>query len=403
MTKPPPAKAIKKTVKSAVVANTDEANYSSIHGDIVALLETARSVAARSANALMTASYWEIGRRIVEFEQGGEERAAYGEALLCRLSVDLTAKFGRGFSVDNLEQMRLFYRVYSSEKISETLSRKSEAASATSATPKILQTLSGELLNLSALAHAFPLPWSAYVRLLSIKNPQARAFYETEALRCGWSVRQLNRQVNSQFYERIALSRNKAAMLQKAEVAEPDDAITPEQAIKDPFVLEFLGLKDEYSETELEDALIQHLADFLLELGDDFAFVGRQRRLRLDDTWFRIDLLFFHRRLKCLLVIDLKTDKFSYADAGQMHLYLNYAREHWMKPDENPPVGLILCAEKGSAEAHYALEGLHNKVLAAEYQTVLPDEKLLTDELDRTRRELEARRIARGRDVGGDR
>ena len=169
-------------------------------------------------------------------------------------------------------------------------------------------------------------------------------------------------------------------------------ALTPEEAIKDPFVLEFLNLKDEYSESALEDALIQHLADFLLELGDDFAFLGRQRRLRLDDTWFRVDLLFFHRRLKCLLIIDLKIGKFGHADAGQMHLYLNYAREHWTKPGENPPVGLILCTGKGAAEAHYALEGLPNKVLAAEYQTALPDEKLLADELARTRRELEARR-----------
>ena len=160
-------------------------------------------------------------------------------------------------------------------------------------------------------------------------------------------------------------------------------------------MLEFLNLKDEYSESDLEDALIQHLADFLLELGDDFEFVGRQRRLRLDDTWFRIDLLFFHRRLKSLLIIDLKIGKFSYADAGQMHLYLNYAREHWMKPGENPPVGLILCAEKGAAEARYALEGLPNKVLAAEYQTVLPDEKLLAEELAKTRRELETRRLGR--------
>jgi predicted nuclease of restriction endonuclease-like (RecB) superfamily len=213
-------------------------------------------------------------------------------------------------------------------------------------------------------------------------------------------VRQLDRQINSQFYERTALSHNKAAMLEKAEAAEPGDAITPEQAIKDPFVLEFLNLKDEYSESDLEDALIQHLADFLLELGDDFAFVGRQRRLRLDDTWFRVDLLFFHRSLKCLLVIDLKVGKFSHADAGQMHLYLNYAREHWMKPGENPPVGLILCASKGSNEAHYALEGLPNKVLAAEYQTVLPDEKLLAEELDKTRR-AGARRIARGGDAEG--
>lgn len=219
----------------------------------------------------------------------------------------------------------------------------------------------------------------------------ARGFYETEALRCGWSVRQLDRQINSQFYERIALSRNKAAMLQKGEAAESADVITPEEALKDPFVLEFLNLKDEYSESDLEEALIQHLADFLLELGDDFAFVGRQRRLRIDDSWFRVDLLFFHRQLKCLLVIDLKIGKFSHADAGQMHMYLNYAREHWMKPGENPPVGLILCASKGSNEAHYALEGLSNKVLAAEYQTVLPNENLLAAELARTRRELEAR------------
>ena len=264
-----------------------------------------------------------------------------------------------------------------------------------------LQTTSGQSLDLPALAQAFPLPWSAYVRLLSVKNPQARAFYETESLRGGWSVRQLDRQVNSQFYERIALSRNKAAMLQKAEVAQPGDLVSPEQALKDPFVLEFLNLKDEYSEADLEEALIEHLADFLLELGDDFAFVGRQRRLRLDDTWFRVDLVFFHRRLRCLVVIDLKIGKFSHADAGQMHMYLNYAREHWTKPGENPPVGLILCTSKGGNEAHYALEGLPNKVMAAEYQTVLPDEKLLAGELDKTRRELEARRLGRGGDKEG--
>jgi predicted nuclease of restriction endonuclease-like (RecB) superfamily len=177
----------------------------------------------------------------------------------------------------------------------------------------------------------------------------------------------------------------------ESENSEPSDLVTPEEAIKDPFVLEFLDLKDEYSESDLEEALIQRLTDFLLELGDDFAFLGRQRRLRIDDTWFRIDLVFFHRRLRCLVIIDLKVGKFSYADAGQMHLYLNYAREHWMKPGENPPVGLILCAEKGAAEAHYALDNLPNKVLAAEYQTVLPDEKLIAEELERSRRELEKR------------
>lgn len=392
---------------SSTPAAPEQAHYAAIHGDIVALLDSARRAAARSVNALMTASYWEIGRRIVEFEQGGLERAAYGEALMVRLASDLSARFGRGFSKRNLEQMRLFYLAWPANQIAQTVS-------AQFAPPQILQTPSGESSragtlqtgpgqspSLSALAQAFPLPWSAYVRLLSVKNEHARSFYGAEALRCGWSVRQLDRQVNSQFYERTALSRNKAAMLEQGEVAEPGDALTPEQAIKDPFVLEFLGLKDAYSESELEEALIEHLADFLLELGDDFAFVGRQRRLRLDDSWFRIDLLFFHRSLKCLLVIDLKVGQFSYADAGQMHMYLNYARAHWMKPGENPPIGLILCAGKGSNEAHYTLEGLSNKVLTAEYRTALPDEKLLAEELDKTRRELEARRIARGGDAEG--
>ena len=383
-----------------------QADYAVIHGDIVALLEAARRAAARSVNAVMTATYWAVGQCIVIFEQGGQERAAYGEALIERLSVDLSARFGRGFSKQNLWQMRAFHLAWPAGQILQTPSAKFptpivQTLSGESSPPQTLQTTSGQSLDLSALAQAFPLPWSAYVRLLSVKNPQARAFYETEALHGGWTIAQLNRQIGSQFYERTALSTDKAAMLEKGEVAEPGDALTPEQAIKDPFVLEFLNLKDEYSESDLEEALIHHLADFLLELGDDFAFVGRQRRLRIDDSWFRVDLLFFHRRLKCLLVIDLKVGKFGYADAGQMHLYLNYAREHWMKPGENPPVGLILCAEKGAAEAHYALEGLPNKVLAAEYQTVLPDEKLLADELDKTRRELEARRIARGGDVEG--
>jgi predicted nuclease of restriction endonuclease-like (RecB) superfamily len=351
--------------------------YSEIQAGIVALLETARRAIARSINAAMTAAYWEIGRRIVEFEQGGAERAAYGDALVERLAQDLTQSFGRGFSRQNLGQMRAFYRAWPTQKICQTLSGKSGAVH-----PQSLHSTDG----ISDLAKAFPLPWSAYVRLLSVRSELARCFYEEETLRGGWSVRQLERQINSQFYERTALSRNKAAMLKKAEQSAGAEAVTPEEAIKDPFVLEFLDLKDEYSESDLEDALIRHLADFLLELGDDFAFIGRQRRLRLDDTWFRVDLLFFHRRLKCLLVIDLKAGKFSHTDAGQMHLYLNYARRHWVKPGENPPVGLIICATKGIAEARYALEGLPNKVLAAEYRTMLPDEKRLAEELARTRR-----------------
>jgi predicted nuclease of restriction endonuclease-like (RecB) superfamily len=334
----------------------------------------------------MTATYWEIGRRIVEFEQGGGKRAQYGKALLKRLSEDLARRFGRGFSERNLEQMRLFYEGW---PISQTVSAKSKGTELILSPPSS-RRVAGEA-HLLQPGEQFPLPWSHYVRLLSIKNLQARAFYETEAIRGGWSVRQLDRQINSMFYERTALSRNKAAMLTKGAKPKPEDLIAPEEEIKDPLVLEFLGLKDEYSESQLEESLIRHLESFLLELGGDFAFVGRQKRLRVGDQWFRIDLLFFHRRLRCLIIIDLKIGKFTHADAGQMHLYLNYAREHWTHIDENPPVGLILCAEKDAAVAHYALEGLPNKVLAAEYRTALPDEETFTAELERTRHVLEGR------------
>lgn len=346
------------------------AAYLDFQTGIVALLESARASAARSVNTIMTATYWEIGRRIVASDRGGGTRASYGEVLIPRLAEELTQRFGRGFGWRNLTQMRNFYLAWPSEAI--------------------LQTVSAEF-NLPSLASRFPLPWSAYVCLLAVRNPAARAFYEAESLRCGWTVRQLVRQVDSLFYERALLSRNKAAILEQGALAKPGDHMTPAEAIKDPFVLEFLDLNDQYSESELEAALIQHLADFLLELGDGFTFVGRQRRLRLDDTWFRVDLLLFHRKLKCLVVIDLKVGRFSHADAGQMHLYLNYAREHWMCEGENPPVGLILCAAKGAEEARYALDNLPNKVLAAKYQMVLPDAKRLAQELERTRRELETR------------
>ena len=171
----------------------------------------------------------------------------------------------------------------------------------------------------------------------------------------------------------------------------PEDLVRPEEEIKDPFLLEFLDLKDEYSEGDLEEALVRHLETFLLELGGDFAFMGKQRRLRIGGKWYRVDLLFFHRGLRCLVVIDLKIGAFTHADAGQMHLYLNYAREHWVREGENPPVGLILCSEKDEALARYALDGLPNKVMAAEYRIALPDEALLVEELDRTRQAIELR------------
>jgi predicted nuclease of restriction endonuclease-like (RecB) superfamily len=224
-----------------------------------------------------------------------------------------------------------------------------------------------------------------------VETSNARAFYEAEALRGGWSVRQLRRQIGSQFYERTALSKNKAAMLTKGGKTRPEDVVTPEEAIKDPFMLEFLGLKDEYSESDLEQALITHLEHFLLELGNDFAFIGRQKRLRVDDEWYRVDLVFFHRGLKCLVLVDLKLHKLTPGDFGQMNFYLNYAQEHWSRADENPPVGLILCAQHGSGVARYALGGLTNTVLAARYRTALPSEEALVAEMDQTRRMLEDR------------
>ena len=376
-------------------------SYEALLARVIQEVTKARHLSARVVNAAMTATYWLIGRHIVEYEQAGKARAEYGEALLGKIATDLTARFGKGFSTRNLEQMRLFYQSW---PISQTPSaeleppRKSQTPSAESSDAQIVQTPSGkspalpETLNLQAVASRFPLPWSAYVRLLSVKDEAGRRFYEEEALRSGWSVRQLDRQIQSLFYERTALSKNKAALLTKGAKALPQDAVQPEEEIKDPFVLEFLGLKDEYSESDIEEALIQHLEHFLLELGGDFAFMGRQRRLRVGDEWYRVDLLFFHRRLKCLVVIDLKTGKFTHADAGQMHLYLNYAREHWTREGENPPVGLILCAQKDEAVAKYALEGLPNKVLAAEYRMVLPEEKVIVRELEETRSMLEARR-----------
>ena len=377
--------------------------YGNLVSGIRQLLGDARRQAARSTNTLLTATYWEIGRRIVEFEQGGKGRAGYGQALLERLAKDLGGRLGRGFSRQNLQQMRQFYLVYPPAKIRQTPSGKLTSGTLQEPGDRQLAPSPAPSTALQPRALAFPLSWSHYVLLLSVDNPQARDFYEAEALRAGWSVRQLDRQIGSQFYERTALSRNKAAMLLKAARPRPGESAAPDEEIKDPYVLEFLGLKDEYSENEMEEALIHHLESFLLELGDDFAFVARQKRLRVGEVWYRIDLVFFHRHLRCLILIELKIGSFSAADAGQMHLYLNYARQHWMRPGENPPVGLILCSKKNQTVARYALEGLPNKVLASEYRTTLPQEQELVTELRQTQKALEARATVRRRrsDPGG--
>jgi predicted nuclease of restriction endonuclease-like (RecB) superfamily len=401
-----------KRKKSGSLVPAGSAGYGGLVTGIADLLEQARRGAARAVNSILTATYWEIGRRVVEFEQGGKARAEYGESLLKRLGTDLTARFGRGFSERNLEQMRGLYLGW---EISQTPSAKLEARvicptpsgesdlgkklstpSAKSLADKIPQTPSAEF-GVGALVAAFPLSWSHYVRLMSVENPQARVFYESEAIRGGWSVRQLDRQIGTQFFERAAHSKNPAAMVARGQAAKPEDAVSVEEAIRDPYLLEFLNLKDEYSESDLEDALVEHLEAFLLELGAGFTFVARQKRIRIGREWYRIDLLLFHRRLKCLVVIDLKIGKFTHADAGQMGLYLTYAREHLTEAGENDPVGIILCNDKDDAVVHYSMGHMPAKVFASRYLTDLPDTETLRQEILRTKHALETRAAQRGR------
>jgi predicted nuclease of restriction endonuclease-like (RecB) superfamily len=377
--------------------------YGRLLADISGLLEQARHTAAKSINAVLTATYWQIGRRIVEHEQHGKTRAAYGESLLVSLAKDLTAKYGRGFSKSNLFQMRAFFLGW---EIFQTVSGNCEARAFCPVLPDakvegkfqtpsgksgIVQTTSARLTS-GLIPVTFPLSWSHYVRLMSVDKPQARAFYESEAIRGGWSVRQLDRQISTQFFERTVHSKRSDAMIARGRVARPEDAVSLRDEVRDPYLLEFLNLKDEYSESELEEALVRHLETFLLELGAGFTFVARQKRIRVGDEWYRIDLLLFHRRLRCLVVIDLKIGRFTHADAGQMNLYLNYTREHMMEPGENEPVGLILCSAKNDAVVHYAMGGIKAKVFASHYLTVLPDPEALRQEIVATQRAIEGRR-----------
>ena len=375
--------------------SVDEKGYDGLLTVVSELLEQARHAAVRSVNQILTATYWEIGRRIVEFEQKGAYRAEYGESLLRRLSKDLVLEFGRGFSEENLRLMRLFYLHYRG-RISQTVSGKLAAPVST----KKSQTASGFLSPpidssktgaevLQTVSALFPLSWSHYVRLLALDEQAKRDFYEGEAQRAGWSIRQLDRQINSMLYERVALSKKKGELLKKAE--ESGNRITAEEAIKDPYVLEFLGLPEQISERDLENALIRHMADFLLELGYGFTFVARQKRLQIGSESYYIDLLFYHRGLRCLVVIDLKVGKFTHGDAGQMNLYLNYLTENEMFEGEESPIGLILSSEKDEAVAHYALGKLTNKIFASRYKLHLPDPQILTREVEAERRRLEMR------------
>lgn len=377
---------------SALAAGGD---YSGLLTDISTLLDQARHAAARSVNTILTATYWEVGRRIVEFEQRGEAQAPYREELLKRLGTDLTQRFGRGFSWRNLYLMRNLYLAY--PDILQTVSVKSIVAKGKQTADYVSSPVLGPLEKtsdfLQTVSARFRLSWSHYVRLLALDEGDKRDFYEEEAKRAGWSVRQLDRQINSMLYERVALSSKKGELLRKAESS--GTPVTAKEAIKDPYVLEFLGLPEPHSERDLETALILHMAEFLLELGYGFTFVARQKRLQIGSESYYLDLLFYHRRLRCLVAIDLKVGKFTHADAGQMNLYLNYLLENEMVEGENDPIGLILCSEKDEAVAHYALGRLSNRIFASRYRLQLPDPEILRREIEAERRRLEMR-MARG-------
>ncbi|HZG65885.1 MAG TPA: PDDEXK nuclease domain-containing protein, partial [Herpetosiphonaceae bacterium] len=314
------------------------------------ILARSRSQALQSVNAAMVQAYWHIGREIVEEEQRGSGRAGYGARLIETLARTLTADFGRGFTHTNLWYMRQFYLTYPN-----------------------LHALRGEL------------SWTHYRLLLKVDRPEARAFYEVEAVQSHWSTRELERQINSLLFERLALSRDKEGVLRLAEQgAQP---YSPADLVRDPFVLEFTGLPERglYPESELEEALMNRLQEFLLELGSDFFFVARQKRLTIDGEHYKLDLLFYHRSLRCFVLIDLKIGKLTYADIGQMLLYVGYYEAEETRDGEGPPVGIILCTDKSEAVVRYTLSGSAQQVFAARYQMHLPTEEELQRELVRER------------------
>ena len=351
------------------------------------LIAEARKRTVAAVNTAMVYTYYEIGRMIVEDEQQGEQRAEYGKAVIKELVEKLTKKFGKGFSAQNLANMRQFFLTYSvGQPIFQTLSRKSslpltkpqktqilsdKSESENSATPlrnsQIPQTPSEEL--------HFTLSWSHYLKLMRIENPDERRFYEIEATENNWSLRELQRQFDSSLYERLALSRDKTgvkALAQKGQIVEK-----PEDMIKDPYVLEFIGLPElpQYNESELEQRLIDHLQTFLLELGKGFTFVGRQVRFTFDEQHFRVDLVFYNRLLRAFVLIDLKRGTLKHQDLGQMQMYVNYYDRFVKTEDENPTIGILLCTDKSDAMVEITLPKDNNQIFASKYQTYLPSKE----------------------------
>jgi predicted nuclease of restriction endonuclease-like (RecB) superfamily len=333
---------------------TQNTNYNKLVSDIGTLLNNGRKQMAIAVNTSMVQTYWSIGKHIVEFEQKGNERAEYGSNLINRLSRDLTERYGKGFGKSNLLYIRKFYLTF----------------------PK-----SGTVSHL--------LTWSHFYEILKKDDPMEINFYVKQCEIEGWSVRELKRQMQSMLFHRLALSKDKEQVLKLAE--EGQQVQKPEDILRDPYVFDFVGLPEttNYSEKDLEDGLLQQFEMFLLELGKGFAFIGRQQRISLAGRHYYVDLVFYHRILKCFVLIDLKRGTIQHEDIGQMNLYINYYKSEMNVEGDNPPIGIVLGADADRLTMQYAMEGISNQLFAAKYQLYLPSREELQNQLDRIIRKQE--------------
>lgn len=322
--------------------------YGQLIDNIGSLLQTARTQVATTINNILVKTYWEIGRYIIEYEQNGNERAEYGSNLLNRLATDLKKQYGTGFGRSNIHYMRRLYMAF----------------------PKV-QTLS-ELLS-----------WSHYVEILKVDDPLEIGFYVKECEKERWSVRELKRQMNSLLFHRVAVSKDKEGVLKLAN--EGIDLLSPKDILKDPYVLEFVGLPERgiYKEGDVEEAICNNLSRFMLELGKGFAYIGRQYRISIDGRHFYIDLVFYNVILKCYCLIDLKRGEVQHEDIGQMNLYLNYFRHEVCTEGDNEPIGIVLGSHNNRLTMQYALEGISNQLFVSRYQLYLPDREALEKEVYR--------------------
>jgi len=329
--------------------------HKDVYSNIKELMDNARNSVAKEVNNILIQTYWEIGRIIVEDEQGNSDRAEYGKQLITDLSKRLTKEYGKGFSRSNLQNMRNFYLSY-----------------------PICQTLSGKL------------SWSHYCELLSISDEKKRSFYEKETVSANWSVRELKRQIKTSLFERLLLSsgdENKEKVLDLA--LKGNEIATPSDVIKDPYVFEFLGLPEEkpIMESDLEKALITHIEKFLLELGKGFMYVGSQQRVTLGNTHYYVDMVFYNKILRSYVLIELKTGKLMPEAVGQLNMYLNYYKAEVNDEMDNEPIGIILCTDKDSIQAEYALGSLSNQIFASKYTLYIPDREQLEEQVERVVKE----------------